>query len=152
MLVRKFVALDPGRTTGYVVANLKDDWLEMHISQGEWSHLDLWSFLEIESPDHVVCESFEFRQRAHEGADLYPRELIGVVELAQQMFLPLNCVHYQNASIQSKKKAYFSDTKLKELGLYVIGVEHGRSATKHLLHWLQFGQGAMFSIKKMRVV
>jgi hypothetical protein len=53
----------------------------------------------------------------------------------------------QNPAIQGKK-AYFSDVKLKEMGLYQKGdaFHHGRSAVKHLLHWTQFGHGAEMQI------
>lgn len=146
-------ALDPGRTTGYAMGYLeRQHTLEIEYYEEKWSHLQLYDFLLEYKPDHIICESFQFRQGARDGADLYPCELIGVVELAQQTFLKPGCVVYQTASVQSKKKAYFSDARLKELGLYVRGVGHGRSAVKHLLHWQMFGSGASLGIKEIRMV
>lgn len=111
------------------------------------AHLDVREFYEFldrtiaHGVCNVICESFEFRQgKQHAGVDLYPRELIGILNL--YYYDHSDKLYFQPAWIQGDKKdVYFSDAKLKELNLYLKGVGHGRSAVKHLLWWFYFGAG-----------
>lgn len=136
------LALDPGKTTGYAIASIDRESL-IGYGQYEFSHSGLWEFFPA-LVDYVVCESFEFRQGKQLGVDLYPCELIGVVKL--WVDIRGRCELYMQPAHIQGKKAYFSDKLLKELGLYIKGCEHGRSAVKHLLHWLAFGPGSRFGI------
>jgi len=139
------VALDPGRTTGYAIGSIDEDRMYIRYGQKKWNHLELLTFLRERQSDHIVCESFVYRQGSTEGADLYPCELIGIVELAHQTFQPQPTVYYQNSSAQGKT-AYFGNARLKQMGLYIRGLDHGRSALKHLLQWTQFGPGSVYGI------
>lgn len=139
------LALDPGRTTGYALATAQPD---LHIAYGEtqFDHDDLWYWMLDLMPSYVVCESFDYRRL--KDVDLYPCELIGVVNLFCDLrggrLIPL---YMQKPSVQGRD-AYWSDAKLKELELYKAGTEHGRSALKHLLYWLMFGHGGQFGLLK----
>lgn len=148
------LALDPGRTTGYAIAARGGGKFDICYGEENWDHRDFWHALNVLQAELIVCESFEFRQGKQLGVDLYPCELIGVLNLWSQQgarygqptslgYTPE--IHYQPASVQSKRKAYFSDAMLKNLGLYWKDFEHGRSAVKHLLYWFQFGPGARFA-------
>jgi len=148
------LALDPGRTTGYAVAvdNL------INYGQVELSPREFWHFLNYHLPVdlecHVICENFVFRQGNQLGVDLYPCELIGILKLHRTFHVDMSHqLYFQPASVQGKK-AYFTDKLLKDMGLYIKGIEHGRSAVKHLLYWLQFAQGARYDVnmEKLRLV
>lgn len=134
------IALDPGRCTGYALAAKDDDSFDICYGQEYWNHSELYEF--IPNVDHIICESFEFRQGKQLGVDLYPCELIGVVNLWYDNSTALSLT-IQPATVQGKK-AYFSDNLLKEMQLYQKGVEHGRSAVKHLLQWFYHGAGYRF--------
>jgi len=137
--VELVLALDPGRTTGYALG-YRHETLDIAYGETRFSHGELWDFLRNVNPHFIVCESFDYRRL--KDVDLYPCELIGIVHLYASM--QERSVFLQKPSIQGSKDAYWSDAKLKEYDLYKKGTEHGRSALKHLLYWLQFGHGAQF--------
>lgn len=143
------IALDPGRTTGYALALKNEESYYVTYDQAELDHGQLWRFIPP-TIDIVICESFEYRH-LKTGADLYPCELIGVIKLWVEgptfRETDLIWLHMQEPSIQSDKKAYFSNAKLKEMDLYRSGVEHGRSAIKHLLYWFEFGPGFKYYVE-----
>lgn len=129
------LALDPGRTTGICIAKGQDTELAIAYTQEKLDHVGIFQLLDDLMPDYVICESFEFRQGKQIGIDLYPCELIGVVKLWKPE------VYMQTAA---QGKGYYDNDKLKELGLYRKGVQHGRDACRHMLYWLHFGPGARF--------
>jgi hypothetical protein len=135
----RIIALDPGGTTGYAIA-LVDDPRSFGFCYGQ-RKLDesaLDKLLVEVTPDYIVCEDFEYRNRARPGLDLTPARLIGVVKLyAQQMTCELT---FQKAELV-KGKGHYTDNKLKAMNIYERGKPHGRDAVKHLLHWLTFKKG-----------
>jgi len=138
------LALDPGRTTGIAVGRKTERSLKIDYFQEEFEHHPLYDYLESLGHlflNHIICESFEFRQGKQTGVDLYPCELIGVVKLFQSQWSDITLT-MQPASVQGKQ-AYFSNDKLKDMKLYKRGEQyhHGRSAVKHLLQWFHFGAG-----------
>lgn len=143
------LALDPGRTTGYALALKDEENYFVAYDQAEMNHGELWRFIPP-TVDFVICEKFDYRHMK-DGADLYPCELIGVVKLWVEgpTFRDDDLVwlHMQEPSIQSEKKAYFSNAKLKSMNLYKASPEHGRSALKHLLHFFAFGPGYKYHVE-----
>lgn len=144
--IASILSLDPGRTTGIAIAIVQDDKPFVAYYQQELDHKGFWQLLDntaraCDGALNIICERFVFI-RSKTGIDLYPCELIGVLHYFVQSY-PMNYLAMQNASVQGSK-AYFSDKRLKEMGLYQKEFEHGRSAVKHLLHWLQFEHGASF--------
>lgn len=145
--VTSVLSLDPGRTTGYAIGIVHDTKPFIAYHQQELDHKGIWQLLdkvgrECDYQLNIVCEEFHFR-RSQTGVDYYPIELIGIVNYFVQCY-PMNALFWQNPSVQSKR-GYWSDAKLKEMGLYQKQYEHGRSAVKHLLHWLQFSTGAKYA-------
>lgn len=145
----KIVSLDPGVTSGYALAVVEDP-SRVFIAYGEnrMTVRDLWDGLIKLSPDILICEDFEYRNRARAGLDLTPVKMIGVVELwASPVKVAYGKetkgfdVYFQKAA---EGKGHFSNEKLKEIGVYQKGVNHGRDACRHLLHWLQFGAGFQY--------
>jgi len=90
---------------------------------------------------HVIYEDFSYRNRARTGLDLTPVKLIGIIELFRERFEPLTLFTKQSAAAG---KGFFTDDKLKDLGVYVTGMQHARDATRHLLQWANFGAGSAF--------
>jgi|SRR5579875_680483 len=130
------VALDPGGTTGLcIVENTDYPWSlkAMQIGPHE-HHKGLLKLLTLWKPDLIICESFE--NRSHDAAWLVSAEYIGVVKAAVGM-----CgskLVLQNASTG---KAFWTDEKLRQVGLYIPKWRHARDACRHYLYWRTFKVG-----------
>lgn len=136
-----WLAIDPGKTTGFCIGQKDGTSLRLSPAQYELGHLEFYAFLDRSQATYLICESFEYRNRARAGLDLTPVELIGVVKLFDEQR------EHQHVYFQSpaQGKGHFTDQKLKDLGVYKRGVPHGMDATRHLLHWYTFGAGYKFS-------
>lgn len=141
----KVISIDPGETTGYALAKKDHDKLYLAYDQARMNHSDFWAFLRETNkhgPVHTVCEDFEFRQgKQKTGLSLYPVELIGVLRLwcNNEQWYPL----WMQKAAQGK--GYYDDNKLKSMRIYQKGLDHGRDAARHLLHWFNFGGGYQFN-------
>lgn len=141
----KVLSIDPGVTTGYTLATKDNGKFFIACNQQQFTHTEFWMFLRktgIYGTMHTVCEDFEFRQgKQKDGLNLYPVELIGVLRLFcnSDQWYPL----WMQKAAQGK--GYFDDNKLKKMKVYQKGLEHGRDATRHLLHWFTFGAGYQFN-------
>jgi hypothetical protein len=133
------LALDPGRTTGYAVAT-GDTECVIAYDEKPLDHKRFLELLQLYQPRYIVCEDFDYRRLTN--VDLYPVELIGILKLYANIAFSHFDLYMQKPSVQGKQ-AYWTDAKIKELGLY-LPYHHGRSALKHLLYWLQFGAGSQF--------
>jgi hypothetical protein len=140
-VVVRALALDPGETTGYAFAQISDI-IEIGYDQEEMSHDLLYAALSVWQPfEYLICEDFEYRPgKAKPNLNLYPVELIGVCKLWASWH-PKTKLTFQKAAVG---KSWWSDDKLKDEGLYIEGVPHGRDAARHLLHWLLFREGYSF--------
>lgn len=148
----KAIAFDPGKTTGFAVGEiLMEDEQATEIknrispgvmlvqtAQAVMEHADIMNFLLDQKPDYIICENFEFRQKARTGLVLISREYIGVVELYSQMNEECTLVMQQPGMVIN---GHFSNDKLKALGMYRKGNIHANEACMHLLHWAKFGSG-----------
>ena len=140
----KIVSLDPGVTTGYAVGHIEDGVMYVRAGQEVWSHNELWQELHLAKPDAIVCESFEYRNKARSGLILYSVELIGIVHL-------FCSPSYQNPSVAlymqsaAKGKSYYSNTHLQTDNVYKRGIPHGMDALRHLLHWYTFSAGFQYN-------
>ena len=142
----RVVALDPGGTTGVCESEIDPDNL-IHVSywQEQWIEADLWDYLHKSKPDCLVYESFQYRAGGmRQTGILRPVELIGVLRLYEQLEGPLKGTYPQGSSNAVGRGTPFTDLKLKAMGLYIPGLEHGRTACKHLLWWLHHGGGTQF--------
>jgi hypothetical protein len=135
----RILALDPGGTTGYAIAEIPLPGLvELAYSQRKMDESELWDFLDAVQPNHIVCEDFEYRNKPPTGLDLTPIKLIGVVNLFATNRNVRPELYMQKAAVG---KGHFTDLRLKTLNVYQKGVPHGRDAARHLLHWFTFGPG-----------
>lgn len=140
-----FLAIDPGKTTGYCIGCFVDRRLFIAPGEQKLTHRQFYEFVrELASQVNwhnldFICESFEFRN-ANTGVDYYPVELIGVLKWFAEDRTQIR-THWQNSTVQGKK-AHFSNDRLKELGIYHRGGDgHARSATKHLMYFITFKAG-----------
>jgi hypothetical protein len=140
--MRTILALDPGVTTGFCVGTHVKDKLYVSPNEGQFSLGEIETlmrnFLGLSANLNVVYEDFSYRNVARMGLDLTPVKVIGIIELFEEKFEPFVPFHKQSAATA---KGFFTDAKLKNMGIYKVGVQHGRDATRHLLHWANFGPG-----------
>lgn len=89
-----------------------------------------------ERPVHIAYESFDFRheERERDRIDYTPAEVIGAVRLWAAGLPYVNLVKYNAAT----GKGFWSDDKIKKLGLWVPGYKHAMDATRHLLYYMAF--------------
>ena len=140
----KALSLDPGVTTGYCYAEMREGRLCLSPGEVRFTMFDIAALLEsfIKSGgQHIVYEDFQFRNAVRTGVNLTPVKVIGIIELYAGQYEPLVSFTCQQPSAQGDR-GFYTDSKLKELGVYwAHGRGHARSATKHMLHWLNFGPG-----------
>lgn len=123
-----FLALDPGKTTGAAWRDSIDPQGAIDTCDVTGNELDLWNFMGRKMPRVVVYESFLWQQR-HE-VNFSPVYNIGVI----RVWCQLNNVPYFEQT-PAGGKGFWID-KLAPVGLYVVGSQHRRDATAHLLHFL----------------
>jgi hypothetical protein len=142
-----FLALDPGVTTGWCLARWlpENNRLLLTYSQNQFSLLDLFHFTSSILFDvdeyTIIYETFEYRNKARAGLNLTPVKMIGIVELQGESFPNILKLYPQNAA---QGKGFWKDDKLKKYELYKPGVQHGRDAARHMLHFFTFGPGAQY--------
>lgn len=147
--MHRILAIDPGITTGVVIALIPADGpVLLSIDEARMDHLDYWDLLEKIDPHFIVCESFEYRNRARDNLELYSCELIGITKLYEQTPGMLTQLKMQPASMGKS----VSDAMLKKQNLYVRGNPHGRDALRHFVYWFQNGQGFQFNTKLGRPI
>jgi hypothetical protein len=137
----KILAIDPGVTSGYCLAQVASPAIALKPFQMVDDVDDIWDRLALLEPRYIICENFEFRQRSRAGLNLFPMQAIGVIRLYE-----LKASHQTSVTLQkaSEGKSYFTDAQLKRLGVYKRGLPHGMDATRHLIHWFTFGSGYQF--------
>jgi len=145
----RILGIDPGRTTGYCFAhllNVSDELNSPVLLIDPRQHMDdvddLWDRIAEFKPRYIICEDFEFRNKARAGLVLFSVQLIGITRLYELKGAPL-LKHQCAVTLQkaAQGKGYYSDLLLKQIGVYKRGVPHGMDATRHLLHWMTFGAG-----------
>lgn len=144
----RVVALDPGRTTGYAhgIIDLTEGKMLVVTGQDKFDYQGMRDHLEQTDPQIVIYERFDYRNRARKGLDMYPRELIGIIELycSDHGLVNLGRVYPQ---MPSAVMQHFTDGKLKSDNLYKIGKPHANDAARHILYWFTFGPGFKYNEK-----
>jgi hypothetical protein len=144
----RIVSFDPGGTTGYTFAQIyglgdpsANTLLKVDPDQSKLTHYELDRLLAINLyPDVIICESFEYRNRARAGLVLVSCELIGVIKLySQQYNVPL----FMQTAAQGK--GHFKDEIIKNMGLWIKGKPHAMDSLRHVLQWFTFGSGFQYN-------
>jgi hypothetical protein len=147
----KIVALDPGGTTGWAsYAGARLDGFTLPVGRNGFNsgqigpgehHKTLYDFLCFEQTQefYVVSESFEYRQNQQNQqrttVDLSSKEYIGVAKYFVQERMRGGKLVEQTAG---KVKPFWTDDKLKKLGLWNSGQKHANDAMRHLVHYMVF--------------
>ena len=142
------LALDPGGTSGYAICDIESlSKINLYWNQAKLNESELHDLLSSYEPNFVICEDFEYRNKARSGLDLTAPRLIGVVKLYCEK---------TNTKLKLQKaatgKTFWTDQKLRFYDLYRRGTPHGRDAERHLLYWLVFGEGSKFIDKSKGVL
>jgi hypothetical protein len=137
-------AIDPGPHTGIFYMKANDphrvtlDYTDGLVKR-PLEHLYYWLMRMVDpDTDTVVYETFEFRKedaKEREYIDYSTGEYVGVIGLYCDMTGVKN-----RRQMASEGKGFWTDDKLKRVGLYVPGKEqrHARDATRHWLHYTSF--------------
>lgn len=146
MATLKALAFDPGITTGIATGMIdgRAGYMEVGSTQEKYEVDELWEFLCKQVPDFIIYETFEFRNRAREGLELFSRELIGIIRMYSRRYLPK---HTYDQSAYQGKGGYFTNKMLKEYNVYKPGMDHAMDATRHLCQWYTFGPGYAYNTK-----
>ena len=140
------IAIDPGGTTGFAIGKANNEVFGVTPFQEPYSHEGLYAYLRSVGFMTIICEDFLYRNAARPGLELVSREMIGVIKLycQQNKIKPI----MQNPGEAVGKNAYFSNDRLKKMGVYVPGRPHAMDALRHLLHWWQFGSGFQYNARQ----
>lgn len=143
------LALDPGVTTGYAYCEVEDGRIATDIILGQsiLSPAGLFGLLESVNPTFLIAESFEYRQEQRDGLVLTSRNLLGVCEL----WAELRNTQYRSQSA-STGKAFFRDSKLREIKKYQRGKRHARDAQRHLLTFLCFHSNLLIPSERHKLI
>lgn len=131
------VAIDPGPHTGFF---WRGKGVTLDLTSSLMPHLVLWEYLDrwFDTTNTFVVEDFEFRkdkQRAYINYDA--GQYLGIIQLYCQMFNI--AYHVQKAAVVKGEKAFWTDVKLKKVGLYnECDSRHSRDALRHWLHYDTF--------------
>lgn len=149
------LALDPGGTTGWCFYEQWSNTFSFDCGQiTDQNHYQrLFNFLvhieeiRVVTPLHIICEKFEFRKtdQHRDKIDYTAAEYVGVVKLFAQQFKDSNVkLVMQSASGVKEKKQntenppFWTEAKIKHIGLWVPGAPHAMDATRHYLYYRTF--------------
>lgn len=122
----RIMAIDPGETCGF--ATNGPEILDRQSFQQKCTHDEFLQILLDFYPDIVVIEQFDYTHR--DKANLVAVEFIGLAKwFVERRKLPI--------VLQTKSygKGYFTNEKLKKLGIYKTNHVHAMDATRHLLQF-----------------
>lgn len=125
-----YISLDPGKTTGVCVHDLRTAELEAWEIGPEPHHLKLHDLLNGYGPELVICERFDYRRL--DKVNLEPVEYIGVTKLWCQQ----THTRYHAQMQLGHDRGLWTDSKLKELDLHQPGKPHANDAMRHMLYYL----------------
>jgi hypothetical protein len=125
---QKIIAFDPGYTTGVAIQSNISDMLTLMQVKGL---KPVWAVLHTGQPDMIVYEKFFYQRR--DKVDLRPVEAIGIIKLyAERTTTPIIGQSAQQA------KRFWTDKKIKKLGMWESGEPHAMDALRHLLYFQTF--------------
>ena len=143
------IGIDPGGTTGLAwwsslsgltsvdqISDCKEDSQLHTVIQMLNAIVSLAEPLNGQGIVHIMLERFEFRldERDRTKIDYMPAEVVGAIRLWAHGRASVKLV-LTGASLG---KGFWSDDKIKKLGLWVPGRRHAMDALKHLLRYRLF--------------
>lgn len=138
------LALDPGETTGWTVIDVGVAGEIIIANQGQFESwpLDkalrrLTSLVESFSPNFLVFEAYHvyaWRLNEHTFSEVPTIQLIGMIKtIALQ-----RSINFGEQTAQTGK-TFFTDDRLKSLGIYFDGQKHARDSLRHACQFVTFG-------------
>jgi hypothetical protein len=154
------MAVDPGTKSGAVAGLFhaaaditscieQADWEAWEVegtpAEQAWQIMDefrdrqaAWNIAGVAIPDiHLVCESFALRLKKAHGAGSDQRMLdpVRVAEGMETLALNVHLVRWIMIEYQSPSaaKKYVTNERMKRWGAWVVGSEHKRDATRHMV-------------------
>jgi hypothetical protein len=134
----RIVSLDPGGTTGvceYESSGRGESFNAWQL-EGAEHHATLYNYLVAHNPDLILCEDFIYEIRnknkyAAAAIVLVSRDYIGVTKLYGQL-------HQKTVLMRPPGQGFtfWSEAKIKKLGLWKTNAPHAMDATRHLLDHL----------------
>ena len=125
------IAIDPGQTVGYAVADSKGNPLQV----GQVDAYQICDVLDILKPKQIVVEAFRLyphKEKAQTWSTLVAPRVIGAIEY----WCSKNnvAIAYQGAG----ERNLVSDDMLRKYGFWQLtkGMHHARDAAKHLVLWI----------------
>lgn len=148
------LAVDPGGTTGVAMYSYHSkQWCTWQIP---YKPIELYEFFTnwiADLPVMVICERFDYRpsgkydfggSRAIPKVDLTPRNVIGILELAcaytdvEIVWQSPSTINGDDGKKTKDPSVFWTDEKVKKLGLYKANNVHAMDAVKHILHYRAF--------------
>lgn len=128
MEIFRVLAADPGVTTGVAVVEYVQESYGYSFWQIDCRNLRAWDdFLRGINPDVILYEDFKHRPNLMK-AELYSMQVIGVTRL----YAERRNIEIPFTPIPSEAKAFWTDDKIKKLGLWRAGknYEHAMDALR----------------------
>lgn len=138
----RIIAFDPGGTTGWACYT-DEIGCKRFYGSGEYGphphHVELHNLLEVQQPDVVVCERFDY-VGGKVTVDLMAPQYIGVMELWVRMNGAMSLSPSRVPLVMQSRslKDFWDNGKLKALDLYrpQSQMPHANDAMRHLLVYL----------------
>lgn len=128
----KYISIDPGETVGYSI------WEDSkRLTQGEKKTIDFLIMLEdiIDELDLIIYEGYALRRssaKAMINNEFITSQVIGVIKwLAYK-------AKVETVKQSPAQKEFFTNNRLKKLGLYDRGQQHARDSVRHALYYQFF--------------
>lgn len=131
----RVISIDPGGTNGVCVATgIGADWAITYVDGLEKHKLyDLLEHVEVEGTllIYETYRLYESKAKVMVGNEFETVQIIGVIKyICEKRGIP-----YRDSA--TSNKAFFTDQRLKDMGLYVP-IDHKRDAIRHFLYWMYF--------------
>ena len=133
------LGLDPGGTTGVAVCTTQIRSLQAYQFEESNHHIALWSYLQTLDPETVVCEDFKWRPHLQPGRGAERAiELVSVEYIGITRLWTLDKGRELVLQQPSQGKQFWTDDKLKKIGVYKPGMPHAMDAVRHVLYYVSF--------------
>lgn len=138
----KILSADPGMTTGATVVEFVQESYGFSFWEIDCRRLRAWSdFLMGVKPDIILYENFKHRAGMM-NAELYSVQVIGVTRL----YAEVHNIDIPLTPLPSEAKAFWTDDKIKKLGMWRPGKKHAMDSLRVYLIYKQKTDIAWFSL------
>lgn len=142
--VGSLLAFDPGETTGWTAMTVDASRQIFIDAQGQ---LDTWPMevglpnvervFEAFEPNFVVYEAYHvyaWRLQEHTFSEVPTIQLIGMIKTISLQ----RSINFGEQTAQTGK-AFFTDDRLKRMGIFFEGQKHARDSLRHACQFVTFG-------------